>query len=400
MNYLTIKSIILAFTASFFLSNNFYAQCNINGCAGNALLTSGSPSFDLAGSLIVPNVNFGNITCSEPTFSAGVDMYIYQILPDGTRAQLCNVVGPFPDNSIGITSAFFGQVDVCGQNFNLGTLSASLANGFQPCNGSVYEVELALFITESSFVQGSNTVYSQLPSTQYTTLNLGTIEFNTGGMPTGATPLTTAEISEYYTGNQGVVNVPCFTDVDLYIEGVSILGDCIPYGDYSSSVPSELVNELSYSINGGTSVVIQNLSTGAFGGQLTGANTTLGGACYSGILTSAAPYTFLASNLPDACSGNSVTVTISTTDLYTSQTVSSTITLVYGTSSSCPAILTENGNPIPAATYEASNQINSAGFVSSNNTVIFDAGNLIYLGPGFEVDQNVTLFEAKIQPCY
>lgn len=64
-------------------------------------------------------------------------------------------------------------------------------------------------------------------------------------------------------------------------------------------------------------------------------------------------------------------------------------------SSSCVADLTENGAPIAAGTYEASNSITSAGTVATGTTVVFNAGAMITLLPGFHATAGCT-FTAQI----
>lgn len=382
-----------------FIQQSAFAQCNINFCGGSPILTASAPVFNSANSSIdIDNITFGNIGCTQGSFTAGLDIYIYQLLPNGNRVTLCNVLNPSPDNVLGNVKIGLGQTSICGSSVNIGTITLDSSNGFIACDGALYEVEMALYVTtNSSFLNSNLTVYSQLSSTEYLVNNIGTVEANmTNSFPGSGDPLILSNISEWGTGNSGTLNVPCNTDVDLFIQGQSLLGNCPPMNDYATVIPSEMVNVFSYQI-GGTTTIVQSAFTGAAGGQTSGPNPSLNGACYSGILTDNTPYTFLASNLANACNGNSVVLSISTTDQFTNQTVTDQLTIIYGTNTSCPTTLNYTNN-ILSGTYAASQSITASNTINSTQNVNFEAGNVVCLDIGFEVNQNAD-FSAIIDGC-
>jgi len=330
------KLLVLIITiATLFNVTNSIAQCDINFCTNPPTLTADAPIFDAANSsIVINNVTFGEVGCAEAAYTVGIGIYIYQLLPDGTRMFQCTVLNSPPDNVIGNISVGFGQIDICGQTpFNLGTIEASPANGFEACDGAIYEVELVLYTTEDlSFNATDFTVFSQLPASQYLSQSLGTVESDiTGEFPGNGQPLTSALLTDL-SGDFGPIELTCGDDINLYVEGLSRLANCLPYDDISTGIPSELTNELFYSVNSAAPVIIQDASTGASGGQLTGPNAD--GICYAGILGEL--------NLPfdqvvGACDGAEVVFTLRTTDLFTSQTEEATITVNYsgGTCDPC-----------------------------------------------------------------
>lgn len=379
------------------LAHSAIAQCDINACTGSPIITASTPVFNSATSSIdIDNITFGNISCSQANYEAGLDIYVYQLLPDGTRATLCNVLNPAPDNVLGNVKIGLGQTSICGSSINIGTITLDSSNGFIACDGALYEVELALYITtNTSFLNSNLTVYSQLPSMEYTVNNLGTVEANmTGSYPGGGQPLVFSNISQWGTGATGTLNVACNTNVSLFVQGQSLLGNCPPTSDYTTVIPSEMINVFSYQ-TGGSTTIIQSAFTGASGGQTTGPDPNLNGACYSGILTDGAPYIFSASNIANPCNGNSVTLTISTTDQFTNQTVTDQLTIVYGTS--CPVALNYTNNLL-SGTYSASQSITATNSINFGQNVNFEAGNVICLDNNFEVNQNAD-FSAIIDPC-
>ena len=397
MNRVLHKTIGLLFTC-FLLVNIAYGQCNINFC-GTPTLTASAPVFNAASSSIdIDNITFGNIGCTAANYQTGLDIYVYQVLPNGSRAALCNVLNPAPDNVLGNIKVGLGQTTICGSSINIGTISLDSSNGFIACDGALYEVELALYVTTNTgFINSNLTVYSQLSSSEYTVNNLGTVEANMSGtFPAGAQPLILSNISEWGTGNTGTLNVPCNTDVSLFVQGQSLLANCPPLSDYNTVIPSQMNNIFSYQ-TGGSTTIVQSAFTGASGGQLTGPSAALNGACYSGILTSSSPYVFSASNLTNACNGNSVVLTISTIDGFTGQTVTDQLTIIYGSTPNCPSVLNYT-NSIASGTYAASQSITATNTINSSQNVNFEAGNVICLDPGFEVIQNAT-FSAIIDGC-
>ena len=374
-------------------------QCNINFCAGGPTISADAPVFNSnTGSITIDNFIIGEFGCTENTYRTGLEIYVYQLLPNGNRVFQCNVQNPSPDNTIGNISIDFGQVDLCGVSFNIGSIIADASNGFEACDGATYEIEAAIYITDDlSLATGNQTIYSQLPSSEYESISLGTVEANiTGQFPGNGQPLITSIIEEYNTGSAGTITVACDTDVDLYVEGLSRIANCAPYNDLTTGIPSELENELSYSINGGASVIVQDSSTGATGGQLFGPDPAFGGFCYSGIYTSS-PYVFTASNVPNVCDGATVVVSISTTDLFTNQTVTDLITIIFEPEV-CVNVLNVNDNSIPSGSYSANQTVNSAGRVLNGRDVEMNAGNSVNLNNNFEVKANAD-FHAFIGSC-
>jgi len=391
------RSLLAIAVIALLLPFNIIAQCSINFC-GTPTLSADPPVFNAAnGSLEVNNINIGNIGCTAATYKTGLDIYIYQLLPDGSRVYQCNVQNPSPDNTIGNINVDFGQVNICGIDFNLGSIVADASNGFSPCDGATYEVEAVLYVTtNTTLATGNQTVYSQLSNSEFTSVNLGTVETDVSGtFPGNGQPLISSIIEDFATGNSGTITVNCGTDVDLYIEGLSRLANCDPYSDISIGIPSELENNLYYTVDGGSPISIQSPGSGSAGGQQTGPDAALSGLCYSGIYTDQ-PYVFPASNVPNACAnGATVVITIETTDLYTNQTVTDQLTIVY---TACTANLFVNNSPIQDNLYQAGISINSTGTVGNNGNVEFQAGQTINMNNNFEVPASAD-FCARIAPC-
>lgn len=65
---------------------------------------------------------------------------------------------------------------------------------------------------------------------------------------------------------------------------------------------------------------------------------------------------------------------------------------------SCIEYLNITGNPIPSGTYKAVYDVESASLVPVNGSVIFQAGDMVKLAPGFEIKANAS-FTAKIEVC-
>lgn len=383
-----------------FISLETVAQCSINFCPGGATLTADAPTFNANnGSIFVDNIVIGDFGCAANNYRTGLELYVYQLMPNGNRVFQCNVQNPSPDNTIGNISIDFGQTNLCGTSFNIGSITADSANGFEACDGARYEIEAVLFVTDDlSLTVGNQTVFSQLSATEYTVLNLGTIDANiTGTFPGNGQPLTTSSITEFNTGSSNTITVDCTTDVELYVEGLSRLSSCVPYNDLSTGIPSELENEFSFTVNGGASTIIQNSATGAAGGQLQGPDPALGGFCYSGILTDNTPYVFAASNVANVCDGATVVITLSTTDLFTNQTVTDQFTIIYEPLN-CVNVLTVNANNIASGSYSANQIVNSAGRVLNGSDVEMNASNCINLNNNFEVKANAD-YHAFIGPC-
>jgi len=360
-----------------FNTNTVKAQCNINsGCSGTTVFSVNTPVFNASNlSIAFNNVTVGNFGCSNSNFKSGVVFYIYQLLPDGSRIYQCTVDGAAPFNVVGSISLDFGQSSFCGNTISLGNVLADPSTGFEACDGALYELEGVLYITSNTTFDALNTsVYNQLNSSEYQVINLGTIDVNINNQfPGNGQPLTTAVIKDFYTGANGPVTLNCGQDIQLYVEGLSRLSNCLPYNDIFTGIPSELTNNFYYTINGGSPIVIENTLTGAAGGQTTGPDPNIGGLCYAGILNDTAPYVLSYSDLPSGiCNGTEIEFTLETTDSYTGLTAQDQFTVIYNglsCSGTCCANvdLTLNFDGFPGQT--------SWTIFNSNNVAVASGGN-------------------------
>jgi len=306
---------------------NVTAQCNIGSCSDAPVLTADDPVFDAAtGSILINNILFGKFGCSEANFNAGASIYIYQLMPNGDRISSCTVTNSAPNNFIVNVPIQFGQVSVCDMPvFNFGTIPATPENGFAACDGAVYEIEMVMYVTELPFDE-QFTIYNQLPADQYIVRNLGTVAVNyTNQFPTNANPLTTASIKSFPNGETGTVQLNCGESFQLEIAALSRLSNCTELDDISTGVPSELSNEFYYTIDGGAPIILQDPSTGAKGGQLTGPSPG-SNYCYAGLLGVRA---IDFSELIGVVDGSNVVFTVTTTDFFTQQKVQDQITIIY-----------------------------------------------------------------------
>lgn len=386
------------FFALTFNTNITKAQCNINaGCTNAVVFTVDPPIFDANNlSIIFNNVTVGNFSCSNANYISGVVFYIYQLLPDGSRVYQCTVEGPAPFNVVGNIALNFGQSSFCGNAIPLGTVTAEPANGFEACDGARYELEGVLYITENTGFDAVNTsVYNQLPATQFTSINLGTIDVNINNeFPSNGQPLTTAIINDFNTGSNGPITLNCGEDIELYVEGLSRISNCLPYNDIFTGIPSELTNNFYYTIDGGAPIVIRNSSNGAAGGQNTGADPNLGNLCYAGILNDTAPYVLAYSDLPSGiCNGTEIEFTIETTDLFTGITVQDQFTVIY------------NGNScVGNCCANVDLNLNFDGFPGQTSWTIFNSNNVAVVSGGNYAGQpgnsNTTESTCLSDGCY
>jgi len=392
---------IVLFTITLFIFsfNINYAQCNINSsCASNVIFSVDPPVFNASNSsLTYGNVTFGETNCNSGNFISGISIYIYQLMPDGTRTYQCNVEGPAPLNFIGNITLDFGQANLCGTSLNIGDIIADPSNGFEPCDGALLESEAVLYVTQNLNFDGNNSsVYNQLQASEYVFINLGTTEININNeFPGNGQPLTTAVVNDFATGGNGPITLACGDDIELYIEGLSRLANCIPYNDIAAGIPSELENQFYYSINGGTPVIIRDSSNGASGGQITGPDNSLGGLCYAGILNDNSPYVLSYADIAnDVCDGDEIVFTIKTTDLFTNVTVQDQITIIYSggncnVTNCCAAVnLGLNFDNIPSQT--------SWIILDSNNNTVASGGNYGSLG----AYANTTESACLVDGCY
>jgi len=316
------------------------AQCDINlGCSASApIVNIDPPTFDPSTfSIVLNNIEFGGIECIEDSYQAGIAVYIYQLLPDGTRMTQCAVVNEEPYNVVGSVAFGFGQVSFCPTVVPIGSLSVGPTEGFEACDGAYLEIEAALFITDNlGFDAATTSVFSELTESEYFILNLGNLEININDeFPGQGQPLTTAKIKDFNSDSEGPIDVDCGTNIELYLEGLSRVANCLPYEDISTGITSELENEFYYRINGGEPIMVLDPSTGAAGGQLTGPDANIGDLCYAGVLTTNA-YILEFTELPaDLCDGSTIVFTLKTTDLFTNNTVEDEFTVIYTGGTGC-----------------------------------------------------------------
>jgi len=378
--------------------NEVFAQCNINQCTRIATISADAPFFNANNkSIVINNIAFANPTCVIPNFIIGIDIYVYQLLPDNSQVRNCNVLQPIPDNLLGVVQLDMGNSTLCNQSFNIGSINLNANNGFDICDGARYQIEMALYATTNlNFKNLNKTVDAVLSSSEYKLINLGIVEANITNTFTNGQPLMIANVLNWDTRSNSTVVVPCNQDVEIYVQGQSIIADCAPFGDFSNAIPSEMVNTFTYSVNGGSEVVIENSSTGARGGQLTGAISSANSACYGGILTNIVPYTFdVSSTIGNACGGTEVTFTIVTRDVFTSLTKSASHSIIFD---NCVPALSLNQNNISSPVYAAAQTVQSTGSVANNANVVFQAGSQVSLNNNFSIPKSAN-FAAEIYAC-
>lgn len=395
--YKYICTITLTIALSLY-TNVINGQCDISLCNSFSKVTVDNVYFDNANSSInLTNVEFKNIQCNSTNYTIGLDVYVYQLLPDGTRDQSCNVVGQTPDNVLGFTRFKLGNASFCGYSFVMDTIKIDSRYNFIPCDGAVYDVEMAIYATtNTSFINTNATVYNLLDTSEYEILNLGTVVANINNVFAGnAQPLIINNINLWQNANgSDTIFVPCNTDVPLFLQAQSIIADCPPYGDYSSAIPSEMSSILVYAENGGFPQLLLDPSSGYAGGQQSGANSS--GVCYGGIYTET-PYIFEAQNVTQACNNTTVTLTLHLQDVYTNQIVLNNIIIKYvnNNTSVCNPFL-QFSNTLYTNNYIARDSIYSNAITSPNNTVKLQAAHRIKLTSGFKSGLN---FEAHIDNC-
>jgi len=389
--------IVIFSLISYFLQ----AQCDISFC-NNPTLNADMPVYNAGkNSIDINNLTFGNVGCSLNNKQFGIDVYLYHILPNNSKAGLCDVIGTVPENIAGYVRLDLGNNNICNNTFNLGTISLDNSNGVNICDGTTYEIEIILFATNNtSFKNTNKTVFSELPTSEYISTNLGQIDININNIfPGNAQPLLISEISDWPSRINGGISVPCYSDVELYLQGQSLLGNCFPYNDYTVAITSELVNVFTYSINGATPVIIENSGTGASGGQNTGPIQNSND-CYGGILTNVQPFIFKANSVANPCN-TSVEFKLTTFDVFTNQTKESIFTVIYYDTSTTGEICVNNlvlNNTLSADTYQAGQTITSNAVLNNNATVNFYAASAISLNNGFTANASNN-FLVDIGPC-
>jgi len=399
MVYFKNITIVLIIIALSLYSIVTLGQCNINSCNSLSKISVDAVYFDnTSKSINLTNVEFKNVQCNDVNYAIGLDVYVYQLLPDGTRDQSCNVIDQTPDNVLGFTRFDLGNTSFCGYSFTIDTIKINDNYNFIPCDGALYEIEMAIYATtDTSFLTTVTTVYSALNSTEYEMLSLGTVSANISNTFAGnAQPYLVNNISLWQNSlNLDTVIVPCNTDVSLFLQAQSIIADCPPYGDYSSAIPSEMSSILLYTENGGFPQLLLDPNTGASGGQQTGADSS--DSCYGGIYTHN-PYIFEAQNLVQACDSSVVTFTLYLQDLYINQTISKQLIIQYidtNGSMYCTPFL-QLSNTLNAGDYIAADSIYSNAYNTFSNTVNLQAAHRIKLTNGFKSGTN---FSAQIGNC-
>jgi len=379
-------------------TNNAFSQCNINSCG--VIFSADNLSFNAnTQSLQITNINWGRLSCYTTNMNMGLDVYIYQILPNGSRSEGCHVLNPFPDNITGYVNLDFGNNALCNYEFTLDTLSIGSEDGFYPCDGALYEVEMALFVTtDSTFLNANRTANNHLNADEYVMLNMGYVETHISNtFPGNGQPLLINELRSWDMsgpGNADTLIVNCYEDVALFMQGQSILSNCDNLNDYTTAVTSETNNIFIYSFNGAAPQLLLDTALVFNGGQLSGSQSN--GYCYGGILTENEPYMFSADLLDDACNGKSVQLILYTHDGFTNQLKTSALTLIY--QEECASVRNVHDVPISSNVYKAGMQINSKGTVSVNDTIMMKAGQRISLQTGFKVEAGAK-YKATIEPC-
>jgi len=372
-----------------------FSQCNINTCG--VVFSADTLLYDADDqALQITNINWGQLSCYTTNMNIGLDVYIYQILPNGSRSDNCHVINSFPDNLSGYVNLDFGSNALCNYDFTIDTLNIGSEDGFYPCDGALYEVEMALFVTvDTTFLNSALTVNNHLPASEYIILNMGFVETHISNtFPGNGQPFLINELKPWGAATTDTLIVNCNQDVELFLHGQSLLANCNTLSNYHTAIASETSNIFIYSVNGASPQLLLDTTLVYAGGQLTGIEAN--GYCYGGILTDSAPYVFKANLLDDACNGTTVTLTLYTHDGFTNQLKTNTLTLVY--KEACEATLILDDIPISASVYSAGLQITSKGTVATNDTVMMKAGERISLQNGFRAEAG-TKYRAEIEPC-
>lgn len=377
------------------LVNKVYSQCNINTCG--VTFSADTIYFDAANqALEITNINWGQLSCYTTNMQIGLDVYIYQILPNGSRSEACNVLNPFPDNLTGYVNFDFGSDALCRHTFNLDTITIDSSDGFYPCDGALYEVELALYVTvDTAFLNSGLTANNHLHSDEYLMYSLGFVETHiTNTFPGNGQPLLLNELSQWDTGINDTIWLNCNEDVELFMQGQSLLGNCEILSDFTAAIPSQTTNIFIYSVNGNPPQLVMDTTLTYSGGQLS--DIQANNYCYGGILTHTTPYVFSSTLLNNPCDGTTVTLTLYTHDGFTNQLQTSKLTLVYR--EACVDVINLHEIPIISNIYSAGQHIFSKGTVASNDTIMMKAGERITLQTGFKAEAG-SMYRAEIEPC-
>jgi len=368
-------SIPFIFIALLFIGNgNLTAQCTINSCPNPTILSGNISWVDGTqgasnGFLTVTDLTLGNIDClvgPDPStiVEAGVEIYIYQLLPDGSRITLCDVTNTEPNNFVYKFAIGVGPASDCSdtalalpdQIFYDHRDNLNQDSGMYLCDGGVYEVVIAAYVNDTGIpIEDQESVYTYLNPDQYVDVGIGTFFVDyTGEFATPnpyPVPISLATISGP-NGETGSITFNCNEEANLFIESYGYIGRCrvekdpipnfYPFcdisdpnmisGTYSNSIPSELETFISYSVNGGAPIIIRdgnsgNAGTEAYGGQQTGPGNLPGlgmDVCYTGACG------FRTFPVPDSmCSGDVIVVTVETFDVYSNTSATDEMTITF-----------------------------------------------------------------------
>lgn len=333
MKYLSAILIFLLFV----ISAN--AQCGINDCPNGFSLTYDTPTI-IGESIQINNVYPFNYSCllsdsfKIGDFGAGIDFYVFQLLPDGTRMTECHVLNDYPNNVVAKTEAVNSAGDFCGFPFGGFDITIDDSKGFIPCDGGVYEIVAATWV--DSLGLGTTVNAGELPRTVYDVWPNGngiyfedtvmaTLFFDLNGGFTQGAPNTTAILKQWGSNLTGTIVANC-TDVELYVEAMSTIANCPPFADITTGITSELENELYFTINNGPAIDVLT-AFNPQGGILTGPDTLNNGNCYAGIFTENTPSIIPLSQF-NLCEEDTVRVYLTTTDLFTGNTESDQLTIL------------------------------------------------------------------------
>jgi len=349
------------------LAQPVYSQCTITSCTNPTILSGIANWVDgvegsTNGTLSISGITLGNIDCLDG--GAGIEIYVYQLLPDGTRTALCDVANGAPDNFVFKYSFGIGPASDCSdaaialpdvQLYDHEIVGNENSTMYL-CEGGMYEVVMVAYVADDGQpLPDEQAVFSALNPDQYIELNLGTFFVNYTNEFAQPNPFPIPITTAVITGPNGeteTMTANCSEEVSLFFEGLSYIGRCrfdeesvpnfYPFCDpsdptmmnetYSPSITSETENFVFYTVNGGAPVIIRNgnggdPATDAYGGQETGPGNLPGlGAneCYTGICGSRSI------PAPDSiCDGDVIVVTLQTLDVYSGITVEDQITITY-----------------------------------------------------------------------
>jgi len=323
-------------------SMHAFSQCTLLDCPGAAIFNIDTPTFS-NNTFSIEFLEIGNIYCPQgPGIYSGMFFQVYELLPDGSRVYNCGSFASSPENYLGSIPLGFGQGIGCGANLVIfdsqNPFQIGPAQGLPQCDGSVYELEVVLYIDSTGTVASSPTPASAveaLDANQKEIKLFGPYHNSvTGDFPSDAYggPIIVNTIENWTdamlgksSGGEWTLN--CDENIELFLQGTSTLTQCDPY-NFNNGLPSEMSNSLSYSINGQPSVdILLNAGLPSSGGSVSGIDTIIG-ACYGGIYTEFVP-TVLSTQELSPEPGDEVSIILTTSDLFTGETLSSEVIVTY-----------------------------------------------------------------------